>query len=277
MPDPVAPHPPAEVASPTGPPEGVAALRAEQQKLNGGEPRFVEISKQIEDAYKAKYPPPTTEPDAAPRHASGTERKSPSTLLDGVPAIRKELESVNAGSPRFKELMQELEGAYKTAYPAPAVEPDPAVASIAERQSALEDAIPAITDENRHAAWIATATTPRHDGEQWNREIVAQVHALMGAHLDSAASAELFQYALPILNAAHAQIARGLQVSPESTEALMLEEWGDEWDRKTLAAEAAWSKLPPAEQREWTRSKLRYHPNVWRFLASVGERLKKGA
>jgi hypothetical protein len=68
--------------------------------------------------------------------------------------------------------------------------------------------------------------------------------------------------------------ARGLQVSSESTKALMMEEWGDEWDDKTLAAEAAWSKLPPTEQREWTRLKLRYHPNVWRLLADVGSRIK---
>jgi hypothetical protein len=40
------------------------------------------------------------------------------------------------------------------------------------------------------------------------------------------------------------------------------------------AADAAWAKLPKAEQDAWTRSKLRYHPNVVRFLAAVGERLK---
>jgi hypothetical protein len=96
----------------------------------------------------------------------------------------------------------------------------------------------------------------------------------MGAHLSPADRDELFSFALPILNSAHAEIAHGLEVSPESTEALLMEEWGDEWDDKTLAAEAAWARLRPAEQREWTRSGLSYHPNVWRFLGDVGLRMK---
>jgi hypothetical protein len=96
----------------------------------------------------------------------------------------------------------------------------------------------------------------------------------MGAHLSPADRDELFSFALPVLNTAHAEIARGVEISPESTEELLMEEWGDKWDAKTLAAEAAWAKLPPAEQREWTRSGLRYHPNVWRLLADLGSRMK---
>jgi hypothetical protein len=41
------------------------------------------------------------------------------------------------------------------------------------------------------------------------------------------------------------------------------------------AADAAWAKPPKPEQAAWTRSRLRYHPNVVRFLAAVGERLKR--
>jgi hypothetical protein len=72
--------------------------------------------------------------------------------------------------------------------------------------------------------------------------------------------------AVPILARAHTELAHGVDVTPERPEAPLTAEWGDEWDRKSLADDAAWAKL-------------RYHPNVLRFLADVGARLttKEGA
>jgi hypothetical protein len=197
---------------------------------------------------------------------------------DKIAAIRTALTIERDDTPRHRELVAQMEEQYKALYPPPAAEPGPAAQAIGEDpQASREAAGPPLTDEDYHAAWRATATTPRHDGQPWNRATVAQVHALMGAHLAPDVAAEYFSHALPIINGAHAELARGLDVSPETTEAILQAEWGDEWDRKSAAADAVWAKLPKAEQEAWTRSKLRYHPNVLRYLADVGERLRPGA
>lgn len=210
---------------------------------------------------------------AAPAPAS----EAVATATASIVALRKEQGTVNEGSPRARAIDAELTTLYKAMYPEPPAERDPTALALDDATPPREDAEPLLTDEDREAAWRATATTPRHDGQPWNRETVARVHALMTEHLDPEVAAAYFSHALPILNGAHAEITRGLDVSPERTEALLMAEWGEEWDPKSLAADAAWAKLPKAEQATWTRTKLRYHPNVLRFLADVGERLRPGA
>ena len=166
-----------------------------------------------------------------------------------IAAIPKALTTERDDTPRYRELVAQMEEQYKALHPA-VPERDPAAQAIDAAAPSREGDGPPLTDENQHAAWRATATTPRHDGQPWNRATVAQVHALMGAHLAPDIAAEYFSYALPIINGAHAEIARGLQVSPESTEALLMAEWGDEWDRKSAAADAVWAKLPKAEENQ---------------------------
>jgi hypothetical protein len=228
----------------------------------------------------AEPTPPAAPDTSAPSPPSSPSPASPETVSatkGTIAALRKEMIGLDEG-PRLTELLRQEEAQYKILYPPAPAEPSPwGQAMFGDEPPPPRDAGPPLTDENHHAAWRASATTPRHDGQPWNRDTLAQVHALMSVHLPPEAAATYFEQALPILAGAHAEIARGLPVSPASTELAMMEEWGDEWDRKTLAAEAAWAKLPKAEQAAWTRSKLRFHPNVWRFLAAVGERLKTKA
>jgi hypothetical protein len=232
--------------------------RAEIAKHRAGPVSSLPSNERMTKLYERAYAAPS--PVApAPETVAATK--------DKIAAIDGELFAIKDDTPRAQQLNAQRLELFKALYPEPQAVADPRVPR--------DDATPVLTDDDHAAAWRATAETVRHDGQPWNRDTVAQVHALMGAHLAPEDAAEYFGHALPILNAAAAEIARGLDVSPENTEALMQEEWGDEWEAKTLAAEAAWSKLPKAEQNEWTRSGLRYHPNVWRFLAALGSRIKQ--
>jgi hypothetical protein len=87
----------------------IAALRDAPYDLN--ESQDDRLAK-TEALWKKLYPP---EP-AASAPATTTVAADPPRLAD-VPALRAELDTVNPGSPRFKELMQQMEDAYRAAYP----------------------------------------------------------------------------------------------------------------------------------------------------------------
>jgi len=102
--------PPASSPSPAPTLEAVPALRAEQQKLNEGSPRFVEISKQIEAAYKAAYPEPVNTDERSlkeryPVHEQGVDWDEP-----GITAMMAHAPSDDART-AFHGVLGEITGA----------------------------------------------------------------------------------------------------------------------------------------------------------------------
>jgi hypothetical protein len=102
--------PEARVASPTTALEGVPALRLELQKLNAGSARYVEITKQIEDAYKAAYPEPVTTDERSlkeryPVHEQGVDWDEP-----GITALMAQAPSDDART-AFHDVLGEITAA----------------------------------------------------------------------------------------------------------------------------------------------------------------------
>ena len=188
---------------------------------------------------------------AAPALAPETVAAAKETIA----VLRKELDAERDNTPRARELNAQLQEQYKALHGEP---------------SSNADGTP--TDADHEAAGQAAGQHTPPPGERWDRASLAYGHAAMRARLDAADAAELFGFVLPMLTHADQQIRNGLKVSSADTERLLRAEWGSDYDRRMGYVDDAWNEVDETQQHEWTRRGVRFHPDMVRFMSTLGER-----